>query len=182
MNDAERMSCEEYLSCLFILVADGGRFQGLKRALDNQYLMDKDAYPTTMLQTLTILEKYKAEVGATEQNSDSAGEFGVPFAQGDAWQLNTTCYRCGERGHGVNDCSKLDDVQREKFWDDVKATYTAHKANKGVAHSSVAEEDVAATPAPPPSVAGVPSSDCAVEFERFQRNMDMLEATKNVDI
>ena len=43
MDDAERMSYEEYLSCLFILVADGGRFQGIKRALDNQYLMDKDA-------------------------------------------------------------------------------------------------------------------------------------------
>ena len=40
MDDAEQMSCEEYLSCLFILVTDGGRSQGIKRALDNQYLMD----------------------------------------------------------------------------------------------------------------------------------------------
>ena len=38
MDDAERMSCGEYLSCLFILVDDGGRFQGLKPILDNQYL------------------------------------------------------------------------------------------------------------------------------------------------
>ena len=45
---AERMSCEEYLSCLFVLVADGGMFQGIKLTLDNQYLMYKDAYPTTM--------------------------------------------------------------------------------------------------------------------------------------
>ena len=37
--DAERTSCDGYLACLFILVADGGRYQGLKRALDNQYLM-----------------------------------------------------------------------------------------------------------------------------------------------
>ena len=28
--DAERAACDEYLSCLFILVADGGRYQGLK--------------------------------------------------------------------------------------------------------------------------------------------------------
>ena len=28
--DAERQSCDEYLACLFILVADGGRYQGLK--------------------------------------------------------------------------------------------------------------------------------------------------------
>ena len=97
------MSCEEYLSCLFILVADGGRFQGLKRALDNQYLMDKDAYPTTMPQALKILEKYKDEDGATEQNADSSGESGVVFAQADSRQLNTTCYGCGDRGHGLND-------------------------------------------------------------------------------
>ena len=90
MDDAERMSCEEYLSCIFILVADGGRFQGLKRALDNQYLMDKDEYPTTMPQALKLLEKYKAEFGATEHNADSAGESGVAFAQDYAWQSNTT--------------------------------------------------------------------------------------------
>ena len=90
MDDAERMSCEEYLSCLFILVDDGGRFQGLKRALYNQYPMYKDEYPTNMPQTLKLLEEYKAEVGATEQNADSAGESGVAFAQADAWQSNTT--------------------------------------------------------------------------------------------
>ena len=28
--DAERTSCDEYLACLFILVADGGRYQGLQ--------------------------------------------------------------------------------------------------------------------------------------------------------
>ena len=40
----------------FMLVANGGRFQGLKRALDNQYLMDKDVYPNTMPQALKLLE------------------------------------------------------------------------------------------------------------------------------
>ena len=75
-----------------------GRFQGIKRALDNQYLMDKDAYPTTLPQALKLLEKYKAEVSATEQNADSASEFGVAFAHADAWQSSITCYSCGERG------------------------------------------------------------------------------------
>eukprot|EP00957_Ditylum_brightwellii_P114190 8705812-Ditylum_brightwellii.AAC.1 len=40
--DAECGTCEEYLACLFILVADGGWYQGLNQALDNQFLMDKD--------------------------------------------------------------------------------------------------------------------------------------------
>ena len=54
--DAERGSCNESLACLFILVADGGRYQGLKQALDNQYLMDKDAYPEILPQALKLLE------------------------------------------------------------------------------------------------------------------------------
>ena len=36
-KDAKNSACEEYLSCLFILVADSCRFQGIKRALDNQF-------------------------------------------------------------------------------------------------------------------------------------------------
>ena len=86
--------------------------------------MDKDAYPTTMPQALKLLEKYKAEVGATEQNADYAGESGVDFAQADVWQSNTICYSYGERVHGVNDYPKLDDAQREKFCADPEATYT----------------------------------------------------------
>ena len=45
--------------------------------------MDKDAYPTTMPQSLKHLDKYKAEVGATEKNVDSYGESGVSFDQAD---------------------------------------------------------------------------------------------------
>ena len=154
-----------------------GRFQGLKSALDNQYLMDKDAYPTTMPQAPNLLEKYNAEVGATEKNADSAGESGVEFSQADAWKLNTACYTCGECGHRVNDRPKLDDEQQEKFWADHNATYKARKAKKNVAHASVSEEADAATPAPPPSVSSVPNSDRAFDFERFQRYMDMLGDT-----
>ena len=48
--DAERGSCDEYLACLFILVADGGRYQGLKQALDTdlvQRLKSKDLWAVT---------------------------------------------------------------------------------------------------------------------------------------
>ena len=60
-KDAKNSAYEDYLSYLFILVADSGRFQGLRRALDNQFLLDKDAYPTTMPRALKLLEKFKAE-------------------------------------------------------------------------------------------------------------------------
>ena len=135
-----------------------------------------------MPQALKLLDKYKAEFNATEQNAESAGESGVDFAQADAWQSNTACYSCGERGHRVNKLPKLDNAQQENFWADPKTTYTVRKAKKGVFHAAVDEKAVAATPAPPPSVASVPISDRAVDFECFQRYMNMLEATKNLDV
>ena len=78
MLDAERGSCDEYLACLFILVPDGGRYQSLKGALDNQYLMDKDAYPETLPQAL------KFNDAATGK---PAGDSGVAFAQTKGYAL-----------------------------------------------------------------------------------------------
>ena len=78
--DAERGSCDEYLACLFILVADSGRYQGLKQDLDNQYLMDKDAYPETLPQALKLLEQFKPELFADAATGEPAGDSGVAFA------------------------------------------------------------------------------------------------------
>ena len=81
-RDAKNSACEEYLSFLFILFSDCGCFQGLKRSLDYQFLMDKDVYPTTMPQALKIIESFKAEVVTTPKGrADSGDESGASFAQ-----------------------------------------------------------------------------------------------------
>ena len=77
-KDPKKSACEEYFSCLFILVPDSGSFQRLNIALDNQFLLYKYAYPTTMPQALKLLEKFKAEVGATPKGrTDSVDDSGV---------------------------------------------------------------------------------------------------------
>ena len=106
--DAERSSCDKYLACLFILVADGGRYQGLKQALDNQYLMDKDAYPVNLPQALKLLEQFKSELFADAATGEPAGDFGVAFTQTNSY--GPTCFKCGVKGHTVNDCPKLDEA------------------------------------------------------------------------
>ena len=88
--DAERGSCNKYLACLFILVADGGRYQGLKQVLDNQYLMDKDAYPKTLPQALKLLEQFKSESFADAATGEPAGDSGVAFAQTNSYL--PTCF------------------------------------------------------------------------------------------
>ena len=77
--DAERVACDEYLSCLFTLVADDGRYQGLKHALDNQYHMDNDAYLNTMHEALKLLERFKPENTPDVAPSDTGGGARVAF-------------------------------------------------------------------------------------------------------
>ena len=168
--DAKKSACEEYFLCLFISVANSGRFQGLKRALDNQFLLDKDAYPTTMPQALNLLEKFKAEVGTTPKGrTDSGEESGVDFAQAQSWAKIMVCHHCGVKGHGVNECPKLTHAQRKQFWEDCnmacrKKANTAPK--EGNANAAFVEV-----------VAFVLAEDDAarINYERYQRLMSAME-------
>ena len=159
-------------------VTDDGRYQGLKQALDNQYLMDKDAYPETLPQALKLLEKFKSESFNDTATGKPAGDSGVAFAQTERY--SPTCFKCGMKGHTVNDCPKLDEAGKEKFWADRKA---AQEAKQGVAHVLVADA-AAATPAPAPalSVASVPGNNISQAFERFQWYMALMKATEDLDV
>ena len=105
--------------CLFILVADSDCFQGLKRALDNQFLLDTDAYPTTMPKALKLLEKVKSEVGTTPKGHAYSGDdYGVAFVQAQIWAHSMLCHHCGVKGQGVDNCPNLTHDQRRQFWGD----------------------------------------------------------------
>ena len=171
LSDAERSSCDKYLACLFILVADGGRYQGLKRALDNQYLMDKDAYPCSLPQAMKLLEQFKPEAFNEAAAGEPASDAGVAFAQTDGYV--PTCFNCRAKGHTVNECPKLNAEGRDKFWADRKS---ARDAKQGVTHAAVA--DKASTPAPVPT----PANNASTDFERFQRYLALVEATKDLDV
>eukprot|EP00957_Ditylum_brightwellii_P048882 3709266-Ditylum_brightwellii.AAC.1 len=97
ISDAEHSACDEYLACLFILVADGGRYQGLKQALDNQFLMDKDAYPCSLPQAMKLLEQFKSEALAEATAGKPGGDSGVAFTQTKGYA--PTCFNCRAKGH-----------------------------------------------------------------------------------
>ena len=84
-----------------------------------------------------------------------------------------TCFNCHAKGHTVNECPKLDAARKDKLWADRKA---ARDANQGVTHAAVADE--ASTPAPAPA----PATNKSADFERFQRYLPLVEATKDLDV
>ena len=109
--------------------------------------MDKDAYPETLPQALKLLEQFKSELFADAATGKPAGDSGVAFAQ--TKRYSPTYFKCGTKGHTVNDCPKLDAAGRKKFWADRKA---AQEAKQGVTHVVVAD-----TAAPTPASAPIPS-------------------------
>ena len=100
-------------------------------------------------------EQFKPELFADAATGEPAGDSGVAFAQTNSYL--PTWFKCGTKGHTVNDCPKLDAVEQKKVWADRKA---AQEAKQGVAHVVVADA-AAATPAPAPakSAASVPGSN-----------------------
>eukprot|EP00957_Ditylum_brightwellii_P138573 10562288-Ditylum_brightwellii.AAC.1 len=55
--------------------------KGLKQALDNEFLMDKDAYPCSLPQAMKVLEQFKPEALAEATTGKPSGDSGVAFAQ-----------------------------------------------------------------------------------------------------
>ena len=76
---------------------------------------------------------------------------------------------------------QLDAAGRNKFWADRKA---ACEAKQGVAHAAVAAVAPTTAPAPAPSVSSLPGSitNTSVDYERFQRYLALLEATKDLNV
>ena len=47
-DTAMASSCEEYPACLFLMMADDRRYKLLNTELENNFLMGKQEYPTTI--------------------------------------------------------------------------------------------------------------------------------------
>ena len=53
-------SSDEFLACLFILLADNGRYKGLEIELANDFTMGQSNYPKTVVAAKRLLTYYIA--------------------------------------------------------------------------------------------------------------------------
>jgi hypothetical protein len=106
-----KASCEEYLAALFIRIANDGHYKAVKIELDNLYLFNKGAYPTTLDEAYRYLQNFK-QITPRQPRAHDRVEDGLAFAE--RGQRTIRCYNCGEDGHVAKRCPKLDaNEQRE---------------------------------------------------------------------
>ena len=75
-------SSEEFLACLFILLADNVRYKGLNIDLEKDFTMGQSNYPKTVVVAKRLLPEYIAPGKSTcvKQDPDKAG---VVFSETD---------------------------------------------------------------------------------------------------
>ena len=98
-------SSKQFLACLFILLADNGRYKGLKIELANDFIMGQSNYPKTVVAASRLLTDFIMPGNSTyvKQEPDDAG---VAFSKTDCnndWKKNAICHGCGIKGHQIKE-------------------------------------------------------------------------------
>ena len=107
-------SFEEFLACLFILLADNSRYKGLKIDLANYFTMGNSNYPKTLVASKRFLTDYIVidKSNCAKQEPDDAG---VVFSKRDHdndWKKNVTCHGCVLKEHQLKEYNKIKPVGR----------------------------------------------------------------------
>ena len=123
-------SSEEFLACLFILLADNGRYKGLKIDIANDFTMGQSNCPKTVVAAKRLLTDYIAPGKSTYVKQDP-DDTGVAFSETDRdndRKKNFSCHRCGLKGHQLKECKKTSREEKKKIYAMKKAdTFEANK-------------------------------------------------------
>ena len=152
--------CEEYLTCLFLLLVDKERFKHVTTELSNNYLLGNQEYPANILAAKRIMTNFDySNVGkptSSVKQQDQVQPTDIAFVEKRKWEDGPICYYCGERNKGgwqeflkVSNKEKLKtadmvgsgnfDPRTGKKWDNTHKTATP-KAKKGVVQAAVEED------------------------------------------
>ena len=119
-QQALKISCNEYLGCLFIRGADDARYKGLKNAQDNANLFGNDDYPKTIEDALRQLNNHNSAGVSNWRRRDGMvvqDATGVAFGQAGERQRdksNDKCYHCLEKGRHAKECPKREADERQE--------------------------------------------------------------------
>ena len=97
-------SCEEYLACLFLLMADEERFRPVTTKLINNHLIGKQEYLANVLAEKRLVTNFDYSNVGTPTSAGKQQEqmqpTDVAFLEKGKWDGGPICYCCGEIHEG----------------------------------------------------------------------------------
>ena len=117
---------DKWMAYLLLANSDQAKYGSLLRSLVSQYSMGQDQYPTTLNGAVDILSNHKLDnrhrpprrhdSTRSRRERDQSGDDDRSTGTSLAQKKEMTCYCCGKKGHGSNDCTKADSTPRDKWW------------------------------------------------------------------
>ena len=111
-------SSKEFLACLFLLLADNGRYKGLNIDLANDFTMGWLIYPKTVVEAKRLLTDFIAPCKSSYVKQDPYNTR-VAFSKTDCnndWKNNVSCPGCGLKGHQLKECKKTSPEDKKKIY------------------------------------------------------------------
>jgi hypothetical protein len=99
--EARRIVREKFLAVLMLNGANGSKYNGLKRSMNENYVTGTSTYPESPEVVLHILHAYQPPPEWNRRKQEGVGEEGAMFVQvgDDSWKANITCHECRKKGH-----------------------------------------------------------------------------------
>ena len=151
-KEATAKANEKYLACLFIALADAGRYSELKQELCNAYLFKQDKYPKNIVEALGLLKNYVPGRLAAKKVSKDEGEsrkevLAFVEAGGTSAANTLVCFLCGNVGHKAKQCTVVSAEKKQEYlakrWKGSQEDRdkTPRKKKQGVANLGVDEKE-----------------------------------------
>ena len=149
-EEAMACSCDEFLACIFIMMADDSRYKPLKTQLENDFLLGKLHYPQTVVAAKSLLSDYKMDTKLSAYIKRKDDDASVAFAKQPSYEdykKNVQCHGCGGKGNFLKECKKTPTKKKEEIFAMVKSgTFT--KTPKCIVNTSVEDTNVEPTENP----------------------------------
>ena len=118
--EATARANEQYLACLFIALADAGRYSELKQELYNEYLFKQDKYPKTIVEALGLLKNYvpgRLAVTNVPKNEGDTRRDVLAFVEAGGVVAASTlvCFLCGNKGHKAKQCMVVSAEKKQEY-------------------------------------------------------------------
>ena len=169
-KEASESACAEYLACLFLLLADDGRFKTLKKTLNNNFLLGRQEEPKDVLALKRLMTDFDRDMATgTKHTQEQVQPTDGAFVESGDWEF-LICYCCGNKcnKYGWRRCPSSSQKVKDKTTKLVKAGHFLPEKN-----NTDMDNDNASTETAPPKKAAAKKGATFADVKEESEDKDL---------